>query len=100
MPGLIFDQPLFLKIAIVMILLNGFNLLPVLPLDGGWIFHTLIFSRHYIMETTFRVIMLIAFVAIVLSLESQFLTIFGILMILGIPSAHRKSSNRNDSAKT
>ena len=58
--GLVLHQPWLVKLALVALILNGINLLPVLPLDGGWIFHTLLFSRHPLLDAGFRVLAAIA----------------------------------------
>jgi Zn-dependent protease len=36
------------QVGLFALLINGFNLLPVLPLDGGHVMHTLLFSRHFV----------------------------------------------------
>jgi Zn-dependent protease len=77
------------RIAIVSLLLNGSNLLPVLPLDGGWVFHSLVFSRHYILDVVFR-----ALAAVILIVGSAFLKIkslmyVGILMLITLPVTYR-----------
>src|SRR6185295_12866366 len=41
------------RIAMMALVLNGINLLPFVPLDGGWVLHSLIFSRHYFLESIF-----------------------------------------------
>ena len=40
------DQPYLYTVAAVTLMLNAFNLLPVIPLDGGWVFHNVLFCRH------------------------------------------------------
>ncbi|MBM3847263.1 MAG: site-2 protease family protein [Verrucomicrobia bacterium] len=87
--GLIVDQPLLIEIALVSLILNGINLLPVLPLDGGWVFHTLIFSRHHLLDAAFRVVASIALIAGGSRLDDKILMFLGVLMALGIPTAYR-----------
>ncbi len=87
--GLVAHQPLLVKIAIVSLLLNGSNLLPVLPLDGGWIFHTLLFSRHYLLDTVFRVIAALVLISSATFLHTKILMYLGIFMLIGVPYAYR-----------
>lgn len=82
------DQPLLLEAATLTVFLNGFNLLPFLPLDGGWIVHILLFSRHPVLDTTFR------FLAAVVLISSGLLGIWilaflGVMMLIGLRAAHR-----------
>ena len=39
--------------AILLVLINGFNLLPFVPLDGGRLLSLLIFARHPVSESAF-----------------------------------------------
>jgi hypothetical protein len=50
------DKPLCVEAAMIMLVLNAFNLVPVLPLDGGRIAHALFFSRHYVLDVIFRAV--------------------------------------------
>src|SRR3954465_8991693 len=70
-------------------MLNGFNLLPVLPLDGGWVFHALLFSRHPMLDAAFRVIAIIGLMVLGSFTQSKILMYLGIPMLLGIPAAYR-----------
>jgi hypothetical protein len=72
------EQPVLLEGAFLAVIINGLNLLPVLPLDGGWIANTLVFSRHYLLSVAFYV------VAICLLLLASAVTGDRILMGLGI----------------
>src|SRR5688500_19903755 len=51
--GASMGQPLLLKIGVTSVVLNGFNLLPVLPLDGGWFLHAILLSLYYLIEMLF-----------------------------------------------
>jgi len=99
MAGLILHQTLLVKIAIVSLILNGSNLVPILPLDGGWVFHTLIFSRHYILDVVFRVIAALALIASGAVLSTKVLPYLGIAMLIGIPAAYRVARITDDLRK-
>jgi Zn-dependent protease len=47
------------QFALLLLVINGINLLPVLPLDGGWSVHYLIFSRNPVLEVGFRIVTMI-----------------------------------------
>jgi Zn-dependent protease len=87
--GLVLHQSGLIQIALVMLILNGINLLPVLPLDGGWIFHALFFSRHPLLDAAFRVLAVIALAVGGMYSRDKILMYIGIPMALGIPTAYR-----------
>lgn len=75
--------------AIITIILNGFNLLPILPLDGGWVMHALLFSRHYILDAGFRLLTVVLLLAGSHFFDDRFLFFFGLVMAAGLPVAFR-----------
>lgn len=87
--GLFLHQPWLIKIATVALILNGINLLPVLPLDGGWICHTLIFSRHHLLDGAFRVLASVALIAGGSRSGDKVLMYLGVFMALSLPTAYR-----------
>ena len=99
MAGLVLHQPLLVKIGIVSLILNGSNLLPILPFDGGWVFHTLIFSRHYILDVVFRIIAALALIASAVVLNTRVLPYVGIVMLIGIPLSYRVARITDDLRK-
>ena len=52
--GVVYSIPILTKFGIVSGILNLFNLLPVLPLDGGWLAFHLLFCRHPALDAAFR----------------------------------------------
>ena len=87
--GLVLHQPWLIRVALVALILNGINLLPVLPLDGGWIFHTMIFSRHHMLDAGFRVVAAIALICGGMYSNEKILMYLAIPMLIGIPAAYR-----------
>ena len=70
---------------------NVFNLLPILPLDGGQIAHILVFGRHPWLDVASRavagvVLLLFAFVGAV------FFAVLGALMLYQLPNARRQAA--------
>lgn len=53
---LFYDEPLLRSATRMLLLINGFNLLPFLPLDGGRLLHLVLFSRQRHLEAVFRVV--------------------------------------------
>jgi len=87
---------LLLQFATISIVINGFNLLPILPIDGGWIIHGLIFCRQPVLDAGFRllasVVVLLTALAMLLGGESigaLFFLIIGAVLLLGIPLTYR-----------
>jgi Zn-dependent protease len=54
--GLISRKPLLSEAAFLLVFINGFNLLPVLPLDGGHVLHTILFCRNRWLDVIFRLL--------------------------------------------
>ena len=75
--------------ALMAVGVNGFNLLPVLPLDGGWVMHALLFSRHPLFDALFRVLAGAGTFLIGMFLSLKFLAIVGAFMVFGVPHAYR-----------
>jgi Zn-dependent protease len=87
--GIYQDKPVYLSAALLALLLNGFNLLPVLPLDGGRVAQTILFARHHLLDVAFRIM-----AAAVLALGGFFagdkiLLYIGIFMLISIPAAYK-----------
>ena len=85
--ALVQGQELLLQGALIMVIVNGFNLIPALPLDGGWVVHGLLFSRHAFLDLIFRVgaIGLLFFIGLVGG--GWLLFGIGAAMLIGLPAA-------------
>jgi Zn-dependent protease len=82
---------LLLEAAGLTVFLNGFNLLPILPLDGGWNLHALLFSRHYLLDVGFRIVAAVLMILGGLTLSEYFLAYLGGAMLFGLPMEYRKA---------
>jgi len=49
-------MPLLAQVVVMLTVINWLNLLPILPLDGGRLFETLVFSRRPTLDVAFRVV--------------------------------------------
>lgn len=77
-------NPFFRGYGYLSLALNGFNLLPVYPLDGGKFFETVLFSRNAYLEIAFKVTGVILLILSGLLLKSTALALFGVLLSLSI----------------
>ncbi len=87
--GVLLKQPLLLKMGLMALLLNAFNLLPVLPLDGGWVLEAILFSRHVVLAVLFRAVAIVGLFALALLSGDRILGMLGLVMLLGLPTAYR-----------
>jgi Zn-dependent protease len=84
--GLMLHQDLITRIAIMLLFLNGFNLLPIFPFDGGRIFQTLLFCRHHVLDTLFRFAAVIGLIALAIMIPIPVLGVLGLVMLLSLPA--------------
>jgi Zn-dependent protease len=87
--GLILHNALMTKIGIVALVLNGYNLIPLLPLDGGWVVYNLLFSRNPLVDAGFRIVAAIGLAVLGIFSKSKLLMYLAIPMLIGIPAAYR-----------
>lgn len=87
--GYLLDEPLLFEIALLMLILNGFNLLPILPLDGGWVLHTILFCRHYLLDAVFRGAAVCLLIIGGIWLKDFVLPLLGAVLLLGLPLSYR-----------
>lgn len=88
--GLLAGYPLLVEAAVLMFILNGLNLLPVLPLDGGWIANVLLFSRHYLLEFAFYLIAVGLLFWAGMALDDRLLLFLAVFMLLGLRWTYRR----------
>jgi Zn-dependent protease len=82
-------QPALGQAALLVIILNLFNLLPVLPLDGGAFWNAVLFCRHPWLETGFKSLAGLALMIGAL-LSGMWVFIYvGFLMVKGAPRTLR-----------
>jgi len=74
-----------LMAVILLLLINYFNLVPVMPLDGGQILNTIFFSRFAFIQSLFLIISLISLGVIAVVLREPVL----LIAVLIIPFAYR-----------
>jgi Zn-dependent protease len=84
--GLVMQQKAIVNVAALAMILNGLNLLPFLPLDGGWVAHAVLFCRHPVLDLGFRVVGILGLFGLTL-LIGGYLAWFGVFLLLGLPAA-------------
>ena len=90
------DSELLRQLTLLTIILNLFNLLPFVPLDGGWVMHALYFCRTPVLDAVFRVVAALSLAGLGILLGSYFLMAFGGFMLFSLPLlfTHAKIADR------
>lgn len=86
------DSPWREEVLWITLFLNAFNLLPFVPLDGGWFLNAVLFSRNPWFEAGFKVLGGLGLVALgVFANLGVALTVFGVLITLSVPASLRNA---------
>ena len=81
--------PALADAALLVIGLNLFNLLPILPLDGGWFWNAVLFCRHRWLEAGFKSVAGVTLIGGALLGGGGILVALGIGMLCGVPKTLR-----------
>ncbi|MEM9412821.1 MAG: site-2 protease family protein, partial [Planctomycetota bacterium] len=81
-----FQNDLLYQATLLTIVLNLFNLLPFLPLDGGWVMHALFFSRSPVMDVVFRVVAAVGLIGLGGVIGSKLLAIIAGSTLFALPA--------------
>jgi len=76
----------FHQYAFISLLINGFNLLPIYPLDGGHFFDNILFSRSKNLEIVFKAGAVLLLFYIAITFQDWMLIAFAVLISLSIPT--------------
>jgi Zn-dependent protease len=85
--GIIFHQPALQKFSLLLLIINGFNLLPFIPLDGGWALQAIIFSRHFFFDLAFKIVAALAMLGLSIPLHARSLMYVGIATLATLPAS-------------
>ncbi len=86
------EHPSLGTLALTFLLINGFNLLPVLPLDGGWVLNAVLFCRNKWVEAGFKVAASLALFGLTVALQDRLFMFIGIWMLLSVQHTFRIST--------
>lgn len=89
-------QHVFFQMALLFLLLNGFNLLPVNPLDGGQLLQTLYFGSNYTIQTVFILLSSIAIAFISFLTGNYFLLLILFFLLTRLRALLYMRSLRNN----
>jgi Zn-dependent protease len=87
--GLFLGHRTIVEASNFMIIVNGFNLLPFLPLDGGWIVHAVLFVRHPVLDVIFRVLAALCLLGLAVLLNGWIIGALALVMLLTAPTSFR-----------
>ncbi|HCE45060.1 MAG TPA: hypothetical protein DET40_16085 [Lentisphaeria bacterium] len=89
--GTIADNALIKDFALMLLILNGFNLLPLMPLDGGRVMDLVLFCRHPVLNVFSRVLAALAFLGLGIAVGDKIIGAIGIFIAIGIPMTYKTS---------
>ncbi len=81
---LLAGQPLVGHAAEMFLGLNAFNLLPLLPLDGGHVLRETVFSRNRWLETVFQALAAVAVLALAVGAGDFLFGVLGVWMLVSL----------------
>ena len=85
------EIPIWLvQYAIISIILNGLNLLPFLPLDGGRIVSLALFNRLPLLQLLLMILSILGFLYVGIFIGEWVLLILATLLIIGLPTLWRE----------
>ncbi|MFL5245641.1 MAG: site-2 protease family protein [Gemmataceae bacterium] len=87
--GLTFQQSSLIEVGLLALILNGFNLLPFLPLDGGQVLQATLFCRSPYLEVGFRGVAILGILGLGLLLQTFYLWLVCLPMLLSLAAVYR-----------
>src|SRR6185503_11851369 len=80
----------------LLVTLNGFNLLPILPLDGGHVLHATLFCRNRWLDVVFRGLAIAGLVGLGILGGGRLLVYIAISLAVGLPLAFKLARITDD----
>jgi Zn-dependent protease len=97
--SLFIHQPWLIHFAWVSLILNAFNLLPLVPLDGGQFTNDALFSRHPVLELIFRLLAIVGLVWMAIGWGSWAFGVLAGFMLLTTGYSFRRACMIRDARK-
>lgn len=72
--------------------INGFNLMPIFPLDGGRLLNQILFSRNRYLEGVFQLLAALALIAFGVTGGGMFLFFLGVMLLGGLNPAFQTNT--------
>ena len=85
------DNQIVRQIALISLIINGFNLLPILPLDGGNIINSILFSRNKYLQVLYQIFTIAGIFILAIDFKSIIFAILGLFIIFTIKPTYVKS---------
>lgn len=89
--GLALHRPWLVNAALFALILNAFNLLPFLPLDGGRVLQATLFCRHPLLDVGFQLLPILALVGFAVVSGDQVIGYVAVAMLIALPTLYRTS---------
>jgi Zn-dependent protease len=89
--GMVWHKPWAINAGLLLASLNGFNLLPVMPLDGGQIVRTVLFSRNTVLDVIFRSLAAVVLLGMYFLTQSVVMLMIAIAIFMGVPAMLRSA---------
>lgn len=83
------EHEILKTVILQLVLINALNLLPILPLDGGWVAQTLVFSRNPVLAAIFKLIAVVCLFALSYAEGSFLFGIIGLTMLISLPMGYK-----------
>lgn len=86
------DDKLLRSAAQMLLFINGFNLLPFLPLDGGRLLQLVLFSRQRHLEAVFRIVTAAGLILYGWNFDASIIGFLGVFMLISTGHTFRVST--------
>lgn len=86
--GAVIHSPTTVHVAIMAISINAFNLVPLLPFDGGHVVRTVLFSRHPVLDIAFRSLAVVSLLGLTFLSGGQWMIGLIVLTIMTLPASY------------
>ncbi len=87
----VYGKQIYYDLGIWLLFLNGFNLLPFFPLDGGRFFNAAIFSRNYMFELLFKIFAAATLLLTALLLNAYVLLLIPFILVVSLKPSYYSS---------